>query len=469
MIVPLGITVGLLGFLLLGTIERQVEKQMQKDLELVARAVKLPLSYAMERDRMGSIQQALESVFAIGRIYSAYVYSNEGREIFRLGRAEPEPQRDRLVSLAAKGQQRGEYGRIADRPVFSYFVPLTDMGGQVIGLLQLTRKESEFSENLARIRRNGVVILVMALATLAAVALYGHHRALGRHLERLTASMSKIAHGERHHRYSCRGPREILQIGETFNHMLDSIDGAHRTIMAHRRHQEKLEGELRHAEKLAALGRLAAGAAHELGTPLSVVSGKAQRGLRERDLSDHQRHILTAIRDEVGRMDHIIRQLLDFSRRNPLRCTAIKPGHLAASTVATLAAEARNSGTHLDCGVGNGGETQILLDTVRVQQALTNLVRNAIQSTPGGRVRVRWQQKGDEVGFRVEDDGPGVPPDERSRIFEPFYTTKGVGDGTGLGLAVVYAVAQEHGGRIVVGESPMGGAAFHLTLRSQSG
>jgi len=123
-VAPLIPAVGLFGYLSLSVIEKQVEKQMQKDLELVARAVQLPLSYALEKERMGSIRQALESVFAIGRVYSGYVYNKKGKEIVRLGQAEPEPERDRLIQLAADGKRRGEYSRIADRQVFSYFVPL---------------------------------------------------------------------------------------------------------------------------------------------------------------------------------------------------------------------------------------------------------------------------------------------------------------------------------------------------------
>ncbi len=243
-VVPLIPAVGLFGYLSLNSIEKQVEKQMQKDLELVARAVQLPLSYALQKERMGSIRQALESVFSIGRVYSAYVYDKQGKEIVRLGLAEPEPERDRLIQLASDGERRGEYGRIADRQVFSYFVPLNKTGGQINGLLQLTRKKSEFSENLQSIRIKGTVILGVFLVLLSSVVLYGHHRALGVHLGRLNSSMSRIARGERKHRFSYRGPKEIAGIGENFNRMLDGIDDAEQTILEHRRNQDKLEKKL---------------------------------------------------------------------------------------------------------------------------------------------------------------------------------------------------------------------------------
>jgi signal transduction histidine kinase len=464
---PLISALGLFGYLSLSSIEKQVEKQMQKDLELVARAVQLPLSYALEKNRMGSIRQALESVFAIGRVYSAYVYDKKGKEILRLGLAGPEPERDRLKLLAADGERWGEYGRIAGRQVYSYFVPLTDTGGRISGLLHLTRKESEFSNNLQSIRMKGLLSLGGLLLLLSAVVLYGHHRALGIHLGRLTSSMSLIARGERGHRFNYRGPREIIELGETFNHMLNSIDDAERTIMDHRRSQDKLEKKLRRTEKLAALGRLAAGTAHELGTPLSVIGGKAQRALRQQGLPDEQRQALAAIREEVGRMEYIIKGLLDFSRYNPLRCSATDPARLAASAVSAADLEAKASGTTIKLsGPENGAP--IMLDAMRVQQALINLLRNAIQCTPAGKVRLLWQQIEKGVLFCIDDDGPGVPREIRSKIFEPFYTTKPVGKGTGLGLAVTHTVADEHGGTIEVSDSDMGGASFRFLVPPQT-
>jgi len=464
---PLIIALGIFGYLSLSSIEKQVEKQMQKDLELLARAVQLPLSYALEKDRMGSMRQALESVFTIGRVYSAYVYDKNGEELFTLGLADPEPKRGRLTELAADGESRGEYGRIADRRVYSYFAPLTDTGGRINGLLHLTRKESEFSEHFQAVWIKGALSLGALLMILSTVVLYGHHRALGMHLGRLTTSMKRIARGERRHRFNHRGPREIVQLGATFNHMLNSIEDAEQALMEQRRNQEKLEKALRQSEKLASLGRLAAGTAHELGTPLSVINGRAQRALRREDLPDGQRQTLEAIREEVSRMEHIIKQLLDFSRGGSLRCSLCDPGLLVESAVSTVEEDARERGTRIRLE-GPGNLPPVALDPLRIQQALINLLRNAVQCRPSGAVRCSWESTGQGVVFCVDDDGPGVPEEIRSKIVEPFFTTKSVGEGTGLGLAVAHAVAEEHGGSIEVGDSDMGGASFRLHVRRQA-
>lgn len=467
MVVPMVLALAVSSFFVLNSIQKQVKEQMKKDLELAARAVKLPISYALEKERMGSVKQALESVFAIRRVYSAYVYDNEGREVLRLGTADSKPQRRRLTRLAAEGEQYGEYERVAGKEVYSYFVPLTDMGGRIIGMLHLTRKGSEFREQIQSIWLKGSIWFGVITLILLTLVIYGHHYALGVHLKRLVKLMSFIASGDHRKRYRGEGPKEIVELGKTFNHMLDSIKRAEFRVDEHRRKQHQLEEKLQQNQRLAALGRLAAGTAHELGTPLSVISGKAQRALRSPALCDAQREVFNAIRTEVGRMENIIRQLLDFSRRTPLRYTTVNPSHVLASAAAAVEDEAGVRKTAVSVSEPQD-ELLFRMDSMRIHQALTNLLNNAIQSTPGGNVRCSWScENNRELLFCIEDDGPGIPEEIRDKVFDPFFTTKPVGEGTGLGLSIVHTVAQEHGGSVEVGDSSMGGCLFRLRISSQ--
>lgn len=467
MLTPLIITLAVFGALALKSIENRVEEQMKKDLELVARAIQLPIGSALEQNSMPSMQQALESALAIGRIYSAYIYDQQGSEILRLGIADPEPETERLTELAADGENLGEYGRIAGRHVYSYFVPLTDQGGRIIGLLHLTRRGSEFSEHIQSIRFRGLVILGALLVILSALVLIGHHRALGKHLRRLTESMALVAEGKRSHRFQETGPREIVSLGISFNHMLNSIEETEESLRSQQQKQEALERKLRHSEKLAALGRLAAGTAHELGSPLSIISGKAQRTLRENNLRENQKTNLEDIRRQVRRMDLIIRQLLNFSRRNPLRCSPAEPARLAATVTAAVSEETGINPADIRME-GPEKKMPLLMDTMRVQQALINLLRNAIQCAPSGKINFSWQYKNRGILFSVCDQGPGIAPEIRSEIFEPFFTTKPTGEGTGLGLSVVLTVAEEHGGFVEATDKPEGGTCFHLFIPEQT-
>ncbi|MFW5813496.1 MAG: ATP-binding protein [Fibrobacterota bacterium] len=467
MVLPMVLALGASSFFVLNSIQEQVKEQMKKDLELAARAVKLPISYALEKERMGSVKQALESVFAIRRVYSAYVYDNEGEEVLRLGAADATPRRRRLTRLAAEGQQYGEYEQVGGKKVYSYFVPLTDMGGRIIGMLHLTRKGSEFREQIRSIWIIGGIGFGVITLILLILVVYGHHYALGVHIKGLVELMSFIAEGDHHRRFEGNGPKEISELGRTFNHMLDSIENAEKEVDGHRRKQRQLEQKLQQNQRLAALGRFAAGTAHELGTPLSVISGKAQRALRAPSISDAQRKALNAVRTEVGRMEYIIRQLLDFSRRTPLRYTLVNPSHVLSSAAAALEEEAAVKKTAVEV-TGPEDAPHFRMDAMRIHQALTNLMRNAIQASPGGNVRCRWhREQNEELIFSIEDNGPGIPPEIRDKIFDPFFTTKSVGEGTGLGLSIVHTVAQEHEGSVEVGESSMGGCMCRLKIHVQ--
>ncbi len=460
---PQAIALFVFGSTALHVLEDHVEQRMQKDLELVARAIQLPVSHALERDRMGSVVQALESAFSIGRVYSAYVYDNSGQEIAVAGVRDPEPHSGRLTRFAAQGEQRGEYGEVAGKEVYSFFVPLNDSGGRINGLLQLTRRQSDFRTDISQTRRQGFLWLLGSVVAISSLVLFGHHRALGAHVNRLCHSMALVGSGDRKYRLQPSGPKELASLGRELNNMLDNMDRAQREIEDRRAAQRDLETRLRRSEKLAAIGQVAAGVAHELGTPLSVIDGRAQRALRESDTQSAAK-AWQAVRVETDRMGQIIRQLLDFSHRGSLHCRKVLPAQLVRSAVLALEFEAEAGCVQVDVDAPDDAKA-VMVDPVRIEQALVNLLRNALQAAPGGHVRISCQtpEQGG-VTFMVEDDGPGVDKGNAQQVFEPFFTTKPPSKGTGLGLSLVQSIVEEHGGDIEVQRSELGGALFVLRL-----
>ena len=211
------------------------------------------------------------------------------------------------------------------------------------------------------------------------------------------------------------------------------------------------------------MGRLAAGVAHELGSPLSVIDGKAQRVLRSETLDDAPRKGLLQIRSQVQRLSEIVRQLLDFGRAAGRPVRRMPADVLAHSAAAAVADELASLRVQLDVQAPPL-TLYCEVDPSRFEQALTNLLRNAAQASPGGQVRLRWWQEEGCLVYQVEDDGPGVAEQDRAALFEPFFTTKPVGKGSGLGLAVAHGVVAESGGRIELVDSPLGGAAFRISL-----
>lgn len=233
--------------------------------------------------------------------------------------------------------------------------------------------------------------------------------------------------------------------------------------------------QLHHANRLATVGQLAAGIAHELGSPLQVVAGRAKMVATGEAAEGDAKESGQIILEQAQRMTQIIRGLLDFSRRRPAQPSVTDLQGVARDTLAILGSIAKKRAVALEIEVDGPGP--VYVDSVQIRQALTNLVVNAIQAvSEGGHVTifVRNQRvspppehsgpEGDYACLGVRDDGPGINEQDRSRVFEPFFTTKDVGEGTGLGLAVTHGLVRENGGWIAV-ESEIGhGACFSIFL-----
>ncbi|MEX1199111.1 MAG: ATP-binding protein [Pseudohongiellaceae bacterium] len=464
-LIPVIVVLALAGSWSLRLLEQQVDERMQEDIELIARAIRLPLSHALERDRPGSIQQALDSAFSIDVVYGAYVYDENGEEIARSGLPEGTVQTSEAAALAAAGDRLGEFSQAGNEVIFSYFVPLTDTGGRISGLLQLTRRGSDFSDYITMVRQGFTLALSIALLLIAALVLLGHHRAIGQHLRRIARDMTRINVDQTDRRLREEGPAEMKVLAGGINDMLDRVNASQQEIAERQAHETELKLRLQESEKLAAIGQLASGIAHELGTPLSTVDGKAQQALRRDDLDRNLRNSLERVRQEAGRMERIIRQLLDFGRRNPLTRSTMDCGNLLRSVIEKLEQEIANRGVQVNMPHSSDAPPCVVqVDPIRFEQALSNLVANAVQAC-NSQIRIHWHSVPDGTIITVEDDGEGVAEKDLPYLFEPFFTTKAVGQGTGLGLSVAHAAVTDHGGHLEVARSEeLGGACFTIYL-----
>jgi signal transduction histidine kinase len=344
------------------------------------------------------------------------------------------------------------------------------------GALEVSRTTARLRAHAARTLEELAAMTVVAACVSVLLAAFFGMWFVGRPMKALVLQARRIGASDLSARIAVRQSDELGELAHEMNVMCDRLDAA-------REHGEKetatriaaLE-QLRHADRLVTVGRLAAGIAHELGTPLNVISGRAKM-IASRELEgDLALESAAIVVTQADRMAAIIRQLLDFARsRAPQRT----PGDLVAlarEAVALLAPLARKRGVEL---VLRSAESPCAaeIDVGQIQQALANLVVNAIHaSAPGGVVTVdagrerarppaeHGGPEGDYVRVSVVDGGAGIAPEDRDRIFEPFFTTKEVGEGTGLGLSVSYGIVREHGGWIAI-ESELGkGSRFSIFL-----
>jgi len=238
----------------------------------------------------------------------------------------------------------------------------------------------------------------------------------------------------------------------------------------------RLEEQVRRADRLAALGRLAGGLAHEIRNPLGIVRAAAQMLASEAKAPELQEYT-TVIRQEVDRVEKLIQELLDYARPRPLALQPLALGPLVADVAARLQSYAAPRQATIATHVAPDLPL-IQVDAERLRQCLVNLILNAVQAMPrGGAVAIRCQppplaSAADDlalaaVTIAITDQGEGIAPDDLGRIFEPFFSTKA--QGAGLGLAVVQQIVQEHGGEIsatsVVGQ----GSTFTMRLPTIAG
>ena len=228
----------------------------------------------------------------------------------------------------------------------------------------------------------------------------------------------------------------------------------------------RAQSQLQQADKLAAMGQLVSGVAHEINNPAAIISGFAQTLMLD-DLRPEQREIVEMVRDEAMRIGQITTNLLAFARMSGPERSLVDVNELVRRThtlrsyhLHTLNVEAR---LELD-----PSEPRVWANVSELQQMLLNFLINAEQALDGfdgaRRIILRTHAEGAEVRLECRDSGPGIPPELRSRIFDPFFTTKPEGVGTGLGLSICYGIVRSHGGRIFVESEPGRGASFQVLL-----
>ncbi|MBW2475589.1 MAG: PAS domain S-box protein [Deltaproteobacteria bacterium] len=222
-----------------------------------------------------------------------------------------------------------------------------------------------------------------------------------------------------------------------------------------------LEDQLKRADRLTAVGRLASGLAHEIRNPLASISGSVQLLLEDEKVRDEDRHLMEIVIKEADRLSSLLSDFLNFARPAPLQLESIDMAVLLDELIALLGA----SGQFNDVTVEKAyrGPARMKVDQQKMYQVLWNLLINAGEAVqPSGRIRVEIVQGKSEI--IIEDSGPGIAEEDRDKLFEPFFTTKG--KGTGLGLANVYANVEAHGGHIFVEPGNLGGARFKICLSS---
>jgi two-component system, NtrC family, sensor kinase len=349
--------------------------------------------------------------------------------------------------------------------------------GALAGVLELsegleTHRRTLRTRVLRTLALGAGLVVVCALAALAV-----GRRVVGGPVEALMEKARRIGAGDFSGPLALRRQDELGELGSEIDRMAQRLAAAREQLEAETEARVSAIEQLRHADRLTTVGMLASGIAHELGTPLNVVSARATM-IAKGELSDPGEVAESAaiIREQSQRMAAIVRQLLGFARSRAAEKEELDLCELTRRTLALLDPLAEQRGVVVRL---QADETSLPVRAAagQIQQALTNLVMNAIDVTRSGGVvevevgparpsrapaaspaRARWAR------IAVDDHGPGIPDEVRARIFDPFFTTKPVGTGTGLGLSVAWGIVEDHRGFIEVESERGRGSRFSLWL-----
>ncbi|MEZ6187152.1 MAG: HAMP domain-containing sensor histidine kinase [Planctomycetota bacterium] len=360
--------------------------------------------------------------------------------------------------------------RSRDPGLLLLYLPLRLDGGSD-ALLEvresLEREEAFLAGNLRRIAGMtlGLIVILGALALLIGVRVVGHP------LELLQAKAKRVGRGE------LDSPPVVLRQHDEIGRLATAMNDMCTQLAAELAQRQSAEQQLRHAERLATVGKLASGLAHELGTPLNVVVGRALEVEEDPECPTSSREAARIVVAQAERMSTIIRQLLDYARRGAPSDTRVELGEALQEVVFLLRTLARQQGVEVALELPEAPRWLVRGDPAQLQQAFTNLIMNGIQAmSAGGRLELgldtvaatspQGQERRCHV-VRICDQGEGMSPETRAQIFEPFFTTKDAGVGTGLGLAVTHGIVSDHGGWIEVESTPGKGSCFSIYLQAE--
>ncbi|RUO81170.1 sensor histidine kinase [Idiomarina tyrosinivorans] len=447
--------------------ESAVTARLKSDLELVGRAIRLPISDALLKGDLQAVQANLDSVFSIGRVYGASVYNTAGQLVASAGITERDLSNSSIAEEAVKtGIKQDSYRQVAGLNMFSQFLPVIDRGGRIIGLLQINRRASDFEQSLDQLASYAWLSWGIFALIIVVVLILGHYRSVGRYVTQLVDSMRRVADGNLQHRAKQQGPDELKEIATGLNLMLDSLSRAQQELSTRQQHEMQLEKALRKQEKMAAIGSVASGVAHELGAPLTVIDGRAQRLLRQQeDASTRQE--LGKIRGQVQRLTQLVNQLLDFTRspQNGLQPVAVSDWVNAA--ISSVKLELTDDAPKIVLQEALP-VAEIAVDATRMELAMVNLLRNALQAATS-EVMVSCQLTADKLRISITDDGEGLPADwSFDDLIQPFQSTKAQGQGTGLGLTIVQQIVEAHGGQLRLHDRPEHGCIAEMIIPTRS-
>ncbi len=340
---------------------------------------------------------------------------------------------------------------------FCELVPLKGTGGEVIGYLLEVQDWTKVARDSRAQSIASIVVALVLISVVATVIPALVHRYVARPLAELSAKVTKFSADD-----SDRAAgSEVELLSEEFRKLDQQLTRARSDLAQRHRRELELERDLQRADRLATIGTLAAGLAHEIGTPLGVIRVRAESLQNDETMPSDSRVKLGIIVRQIDRIARIVQMLLDYARKSESHKAICDLRTVAERSLTLLEPEAAQRGVRT---IARLGETPLMVncDADQIEQVFVNMIMNALDAMNrgGGTLRVTANTEPGSGGSRVtlafEDTGIGVAPEHEKSLFAPFFTTKEPGKGTGMGLAVSQSIVREHEGEITFSSGPSG-------------
>jgi two-component system NtrC family sensor kinase len=330
------------------------------------------------------------------------------------------------------------------------YEPLRDHQGQIVGSLYVGTRESAFL-GLVQVFNERLVLIALVPGCLAALISVPIARAITKPIIDLVQAHRSLAQGDMTVRVRAHGSGELAMLGRSFNSMAETL---HQT-----------QQELLHKEKLASMGQLAAGVAHEINNPLGTILLFSEAVYKETDEGDRHREDLEMIIKETTRCKNIVADLLNFSRQQEVLAQETDVHELLEQVIEEVNHQPSFRGVEIVRQFGRDLST-VQADPAQLQQVFINLLNNGAEAMEGGGTITLATRllDGHWVEITVSDTGCGIPEEDLGKLFTPFFTTKPPGKGTGLGLSIVYGIIKMHRGQITVQSQVGEGTTFTVML-----
>jgi len=449
---------------------------MKVEVRSICRTLKVPLEKISLPREMEYVQELIDTVEEYEKTLGVIVY-HQGRNLTFRSRSLGEGIEPYLVLIKKSIKEdlpQEEFRVYKKDPVFAYVFPLKDRNVKNIGGVAILQYTS-FMEKDARGAEWDIFITILVLiGGTVAFVLFGTRKWISQPISQLMSGVKNLAKGNFDTQFVLSRKDEISELAQAFNQMAVDLRKAQEQIIKEAETTIELERTLRQSEKLATIGQLASGLAHEIGTPLNIIGGRAELIKRKIKDREGEQKDLDIIIQQAERITKIIQQLLGFVRKKRPEQKGLNIKTLLETTLDFLDHQIQKQGVKVVKDLKDNLPI-VTGDSDQLQQVFLNLILNAIQSMPqGGELRIgassKWISKeGIEDGqqeyvvLSVVDTGMGIEKEVVENIFNPFFTTK-EDKGTGLGLTVSQGIVQDHEGWIEV-ESEIGeGSQFRVYL-----